>query len=143
MATHGTYSGYTRGCRCAECKQAQRDYVADYRERVEVVHGTSAGYTTGGCRCDDCKQAQRAYQMKAKYGLEWSDYLVMEAEQGGVCAACGNPPTARGFDVDHDHGGGAVRGLLCQHCNIALGHLMDDPNRIRSLLAYLLASQTR
>ncbi len=39
--------------------------------------------------------------------------------------------------VDHDHETGKVRGLLCHHCNVALGHLQDDPNTIKALLDYL------
>lgn len=30
-----------------------------------------------------------------------------------------------------------VRGILCHHCNVALGHLKDDPKRIHNLLTYL------
>lgn len=45
-------------------------------------------------------------------------------EQGGACPLC-----ERLFDgdtrrpvVDHDHTTGVVRGLLCQNCNLRLGH---------------------
>jgi len=47
-------------------------------------------------------------------------YDRLLAEQGGVCAICGNPPKTRRLSIDHDHKTGAVRGLLCFQCNRAL-----------------------
>jgi hypothetical protein len=32
---------------------------------------------------------------------------------------------------------GRIRGLLCGDCNVALGYLQDDPQRMRSMIAYL------
>lgn len=54
------------------------------------------------------------------------------------CAVCGEPPTRRRLDVDHDHKTGAVRGLLCSDCNIALGKFRDDPDRLRAAADYLV-----
>lgn len=40
--------------------------------------------------------------------------------------------------IDHDHGTGEARGLLCQWCNVALGNMGDDPERVRNLARYLV-----
>ena len=48
------------------------------------------------------------------------EYEGMLAEQGGVCAICGNPPKVKRLHVDHDHATGVIRGLLCHRCNRAL-----------------------
>jgi hypothetical protein len=69
----------------------------------------------------------------------------MYEAQHGVCAACGNPETrtdhrngeCTDLAVDHDHATGQVRALLCGPCNMALGLLQDDPERIEQLLIYL------
>lgn len=39
--------------------------------------------------------------------------------------------------IDHDHKTGQVRGLLCLHCNLLLGHAKDQPNILRAALTYL------
>jgi len=65
----------------------------------------------------------RATQMKVKFGITAEDYASLLAAQGGVCAICGSPPNGRALAVDHDHATGAVRGLLCDGCNLGLGHI--------------------
>jgi hypothetical protein len=39
--------------------------------------------------------------------------------------------------VDHDHGTGTVRGLLCRACNSALGLINDLPERAEAMAVYL------
>lgn len=58
-----------------------------------------------------------------KYGITEHDYQRMHEKQGGLCVICGNPEKAknRRLAVDHCHGTGRIRGLLCGRCNGALG----------------------
>lgn len=61
------------------------------------------------------------------------------AEQGDVCAICAKPcSTGRALALDHDHETGQFRGLLCAHCNMAIGQLQDSVEILRSALAYLV-----
>ena len=39
---------------------------------------------------------------------------------------CGKTPGKTSLHVDHDHGTGDIRGLLCVGCNSALGQFHDD-----------------
>ena len=39
--------------------------------------------------------------------------------------------------VDHCHQTKAIRGLLCHKCNIALGHMNDNPEQLERAAAYL------
>ena len=55
----------------------------------------------------------------------------------GVCDVCGSGPDSRLLDVDHCHTTNRIRGVLCHHCNTALGLLGDDIARIAALAAYL------
>ncbi len=64
----------------------------------------------------------------------------MLAAQGGRCAICGRAESGgKGgrFSIDHDHAMNEIRGLLCNDCNIALGHLHDDPEVLRRAIEYL------
>lgn len=149
---HGTSSGYFNGkCRCDECKTAAMSYLASRRVGLpegDERHGTSNGYTNFGCRCDECKTAISAYNrpaqrgraLKWRYGVTEEDFEALLKRQGGKCASCGDPedPEAtRRFHVDHDHATGEVRGILCHGCNVALGLLKDDRDRILRLADYL------
>lgn len=76
---------------------------------------------------------------KSTYKLPLGTYDHLLAEQQGRCAICEtDKPGGRGaFHVDHCHSTGVVRGLLCHHCNLALGHLKDDPALLLKAIAYL------
>jgi len=60
-------------------------------------------------------------QLRRSYGLSKDDYWMLWAEQGGMCAICGKSDIK--LSVDHDHKTGKIRGLLCQPCNLILGHV--------------------
>jgi hypothetical protein len=69
-----------------------------------------------------------------KYGLGIHDYDVLRQRQDNRCAIC---QRERSLVVDHDHVTGKVRGLLCDPCNWALGHMEDDRERLRRAIEYL------
>lgn len=78
------------------------------------------------------------------FGIDETDYAFLLETQHGVCAICGLPEKRTGkggrvkaLAVDHNHDTGAIRGLLCHDCNVALGLLKEDRTRIASLVAYL------
>lgn len=69
----------------------------------------------------------KAAGLKA-FGLTHERYEQMAQDQGHLCRLCGRPESCRANNggvmklaVDHDHDTGAVRGLLCQACNLLLG----------------------
>lgn len=63
-------------------------------------------------------------------------------ETGGRCEACGQvPETKKRLALDHCHTTNGLRGVLCHHCNAALGHLGDCGSviaRLDALRAYVL-----
>jgi len=73
-------------------------------------------------------------------GLTVEQWDQKIADQGFVCAVCLSPDPGcpdNQFRIDHDHVTGRLRGLLCHHCNVALGHVRDDPARLLALATYL------
>ena len=61
--------------------------------------------------------------------------------QAGICELCGNKPDKTShLHIDHNHSTGIPRGLLCNHCNIGLGHIermFDADVPIDNLLDWL------
>lgn len=85
--------------------------------------------------CKTChKERQRASRVLGAYGLSVEEY---EAKLAVPCDICGTTDTAR--VLDHDHETGAVRGTLCDPCNVGLGHFRDDPARLMAAVIYLIA----
>lgn len=50
------------------------------------------------------------------------------------CAICNSTEDLVG---DHDHSTGEPRGILCRNCNLAIGNMRDDPERLVAAAAYL------
>lgn len=75
---HGTTNGYGNlGCRCDDCREANRKSHAAYLRSVratgqltgpEVVHGTPYRYDVG-CRCDECREAHNVKSRATKARL--------------------------------------------------------------------------
>ena len=80
------------------------------------------------------KVADRKSHLKRKYGLTLEDFDAMLASQGGGCAICGRTDSD---NVDHDHATGRVRGILCFNCNVAIGHVANDEDRLSAAISYL------
>lgn len=96
-------------------------------------------------QCNACayqryRNSHRERNLIRNYGMTLADYDRMLEEQGGGCKICGTTdPGGRSdkFHIDHDHATGLVRGLLCAGCNLAIGHLREDPHTARLLAEYL------
>lgn len=135
--------------RCAEEKEPEEFY------RIRPTGRNS--YLQQPCKvCSRELQAERAaadpvrwrlrnwtLQLKA-YGLTPAIYEWMLRKQCSRCAICGIDNPARTghlrFHVDHCHKTGKVRGLLCASCNTGLGRFHDDPDLLKTAIAYLLAA---
>ena len=88
------------------------------------------------------RKRQPLQRFAAQYGISKEEIELMMNRGCSVCRA--NPmvdPTVR-LHIDHNHTTGIVRGVLCQGCNIALGHLGEDPIRIGNLLNYIMRAET-
>lgn len=82
--------------------------------------------------------------LRRSYGITLAEYETMLAAQNGNCAICKGPERTRDKDggprrmpVDHDHETGKVRGLICTHCNRALGMFKDNIQILKAAIAYV------
>ena len=80
-----------------------------------------------------------ASTMRRRYGITVHQFFELLAKQDYSCAVClSKQPGGHGrFHVDHDHGNGKIRGLLCHGCNTILGHAKDNTETLRQAAAYL------
>lgn len=71
--------------------------------------------------------------MKASHGLGLKNTRAF-ARFLPLCAICKSIEQLVG---DHDHLTGRPRGILCRNCNLAIGNMFDNPQRLRDAASYL------
>jgi hypothetical protein len=85
----------------------------------------------------------RRRDLKRKYGMtpeEWDEIFLAQKESCKICGV-GNPGGKGFWHVDHDHETGKVRGILCNGCNLGLGHFKDSVENLRKAQDYLLGNK--
>lgn len=140
---------------CRECEQLQEAGLKRCRGcRIVKEHGDFT--KRSGCvdgresRCKTCrseaakrrnadpvqKARNRDVKYRLKYGIGEAEVEEMRRRQGGRCAICQKEKASR-LHVDHDHKTGAVRDLLCSHCNSILGYCNDNRGVLQSAIQYI------
>ena len=72
------------------------------------------------------------------YNISLEEYNQMLEDQNEKCIICNKTNNdGKRLSIDHDHKSGEIRGLLCNHCNIGLGHFKDDINLLERAIEYL------
>ena len=81
------------------------------------------------------------YSISSRYGISPDEYLELIESQDNKCAICGCDfsveQNLQKACVDHDHNTGAIRGLLCRACNMAIGLFNDNPDTCLNACMYL------
>lgn len=124
-----------------EVKARRNQFFREQRKRDRET-GEPVRREWGAFDEEKVKLNRRRAGLKHLYGISLEDYEQMLVSQNGVCASCGFDPGDEVLCVDHCHSSGRVRGLLCGPCNRALGHAKEDVDRLMSLAAYVLQSQS-
>jgi len=61
-----------------------------------------------------------------------------------ICECCGSKEyKGKGWHIDHCHVTKKFRGLLCQNCNLGLGHFKDDISLLKRAIEYLRRNNVR
>jgi Recombination endonuclease VII len=119
-----------RWCPACERPVAHESYVRNRR--------TASGF---GSRCKACDSVSNSESYFYRtYGLTKRQLAAVRAEQNNRCAICG---AADPQHLDHDHGTGRTRQLLCQRCNHGLGLFRDDPTLLHSAAFYVEGHKQR
>lgn len=96
------------------------------------------------------KEYNRQSYLKVVYGMTPDKYFELLSKQGGRCANKACDAIEPGMNksnwcIDHDHTccpglkscGKCIRGLLCHRCNVSLGNLNDDVEKLLGLVEYV------
>lgn len=147
---------------CSKCRTAkplscfQRDarktlgLRCDCRDCCTARHKRYRTTENGGARC---REAVERYRKSAKglvvvrklsrrivlrkHGLTEEDFRRLHKRQGGLCPICSAVLESGRTDIDHDHGTGKVRALLCRKCNLLLGYCQDSIDVLKAAIGYL------
>lgn len=140
---------------CGRC--CQEKPVSMFTQRQQGRHRSHLCKSCHSARMRDYHQrhptAARRYRL-SKFGLTVETYSAIYEAQGGGCSICEAPLSHHITDgtgkstgkrgwwtcIDHHHGTGVVRGLLCSSCNVALGGFKDDPDLLLKAHRYLLSA---
>ena len=93
-AEHGTRSRYNSGCRCAACKQAERDYQAARKQARNVEKATGAEKVSPVAVLKD-QRRPKASRETAQHSQPASEYGAVEAairEQLGALSTVESRP---------------------------------------------------
>jgi hypothetical protein len=113
--------------------EAKRRYREKNREKIrqgnrDAIRDIDGQITAKEKEHQERNRAQRAVDLETMAGRRRPE----------VCDACSGPPdTGRALHFDHCHTRGHFRGWLCRECNLALGNVRDNIQRLRQLIAYL------
>ena len=137
---------YTRKYRADNSEKVTASKARAYREHPEKAAAYAKKYRQR--HPERNKETWRRQNLK-KYGLTPHQVAVMIGQQEGCCASCtnvimrGTREAKRQAHVDHCHATGRVRGILCQRCNLILGHAKDQPSVLIAAAKYLTDRATR
>lgn len=90
----------------------------------------SATTSSGMRRCRDCN---RYYIQEKKYGISTRDRS---------CEICGATEKDKELHVDHCHATDVTRGVLCENCNLGIGHFGDRLDLLLRAAEYLIESRS-
>lgn len=134
---------------CRQCRESERDRTCS--KCGDVFRAAGRGSVCRQCQAAyaaQWEQDNKTRKRDVRHGLETGQFDRMLMEQNGLCASCGERPATH---VDHDRSccnftpsqgqkacGKCVRGLVCYHCNVGIGHLGDTVDGVTKALAYLI-----
>ena len=140
-------------------REKHRLYMRKYRKTQQHKEYMKQYFSTYYKRHDARKkknERQRAYRLKNgypkqisitkfkwylknTYNISLEVYEGLLKKQKYKCAICKSHYTVYKYrlSVDHNHKTGKIRGLLCHHCNSALGNFMDNVCNLKSAIIYM------
>lgn len=83
------------------------------------------------------RETTQSKYLEKQYGLTLEQKKQMVKDRDHRCDICDKRLEGLKLNVDHCHTTGAVRGLLCNPCNLALGSFRDNVTSLSKAIDYL------
>lgn len=116
--------------RSGDCRKCRSEYRKEYDKRPEVKKRIKK-YKDDN---PELRKKDREARVLATYGEDGLKAEKRRTAKNAKCDSCGGKVLLR---IDHCHESNEVRGVLCHNCNVTLGLVADDPERLRKLADYL------
>lgn len=119
--------------------------------KEEQMKEAKVGMYKGLSYCLECAPLLGHMRNVKRYGITLDQYHQMLEDQNYSCKICGLKESTfrKRLSIDHDHFccpiestagrscGKCIRGLLCHHCNAALGNVKDSIEILQKMIEYL------
>lgn len=127
---------------CTKCGEEKPQ--SEFHRKAESKDGYQE--VCKSCRSAYCKALRKKHsrrlseqQRLRRFGIAPKHWQALFLQQGECCAICKTTEPNKGqWCTDHDHTTGKVRGILCHHCNRALGLFKDNVSVLNQATSYLL-----
>lgn len=128
----------------AENPEKQRECIRKYKER-NPGKGTERSKKWRLENVDKDREIKRDWnrnnpiqirnrRLLSRYNLTPEKFQEMFIKQNGLCQICKEMPAKA---IDHNHGTGEVRALLCTACNFAIGAAREQEHILKNMIDYL------
>lgn len=127
----------TAASRARRAAKSPEERAMELKRKRELERARRAAWTPE-------QTTSRYLRMCAKQlGLDPDVVEAHFVSHSGLCDICGRTAAEAGgnskrLSIDHDHSTGEFRGLLCHFCNLAIGQMDDNPDRLMVAAEYLL-----
>lgn len=121
-----------------EQREYHKEYMKEYRAKMKTEQPEK--YKEINKKANDtARGSTQDWYYGRKYGITKMDYDKLAESQLNKCDICGTHQDNldRLLDVDHCHKSGKIRGLLCRHCNLLIGHAKDSVETLKNAVEYL------
>lgn len=116
---------------CTKCKVAKEANTIFFPPHNKKKNGLDSW-------CRSCRSNYRNEICRGKFRTHLSDEKLKELRKAITsCVIC---EATTNLVVDHDHKTNKVRGILCNNCNLGIGHFKDNPLLLEFASQYLHAA---
>lgn len=144
---------YGKSTECKSCHSSRKkaEYAANpelFKDRVRSYQSANPDKVRESRRKSNGTPRAAARSRRAnlsKHHMTEEQWAELFIAQGESCALCASSEPGRFWCVDHDHDccpgehscGQCIRGILCWHCNVGLGHFRDNPATLLAAANYV------